>query len=100
MSSPLREVLLTVDATHQIWRKPPARTCVHQQIHAQCCLHANDLQDVEGASVNKQRFEVPVVQCLLYTGNTIGIRETRTLIPVEFKFTVARRRQQVAKQSM
>ena len=53
MSSPLREVLLTIDATHQIWRKPPVRTCVHQQIHAQCRLHADALQDVEGASVNK-----------------------------------------------
>ena len=41
-----------------------------------------------------------VVECLLYTGDTIGIRETRMLIRVEFKFLVVRKRQQVAKHSM
>lgn len=96
MSSPLREVLLTIGATHQIWRKLPFGTCVLQQIQTQCLLHADAIRDVKAASVNKQtKIRVLLVladECLLYTGDTIGTRETRMLIRVEFKFLVVRKR--------
>lgn len=73
------------------------RVVLQQMLQTQCLLHADAIRDVKAASVNKQTKirVVPAVladECLLCTGDTIGIRETRMLIRVGFKFLVARKR--------